>query len=120
LSVHLPSAAEQIAQDDALSDAQRGGVLSLSGILRVTLSGRGEVIAGRLVSVSLTDGLLRRDFSNTSGKLVEALSRQDFPSDHFVIGPSGLFHLETPKQRESRPGRQRDSASASDPRVRTA
>ena len=70
-----------------------GGVLSLSGILRVTLSGRGKVIAGRWLSLTLPDGLPRRDFSNRSAKLVATLSRQDFPTDHFTIGPSGDFHI---------------------------
>jgi poly-gamma-glutamate capsule biosynthesis protein CapA/YwtB (metallophosphatase superfamily) len=70
-----------------------GGVLSESGILRVTLSGNGEVSAGRWISVALPDGLPLRDPTNASAHLVAALSKQDFPSDHYTIGPSGLFHI---------------------------
>src|SRR5947207_7858849 len=71
----------------------QGGVLSESGILRVTLTSHGRVVVGRWLSVKLSDGLPRRDFSNASAKLVAALSRHDFPSGHFAIGPSGLFHV---------------------------
>ncbi len=70
-----------------------GGVLSESGILRVTLNGTGEVSAGRWISIALPDGLPLRDRSNASAHLLAALSKQDFPSDHFTIGPSGLFHI---------------------------
>lgn len=70
-----------------------GGFLSESGILKVALDPKGDVTAARWISLTLPDGLPRRDPSNASAKLVAALSRQDFPSDHFVIGPSGLFHL---------------------------
>jgi Bacterial capsule synthesis protein PGA_cap len=70
-----------------------GGVLSESAVLRVTLGAGGDVVAGRWISMSLVDGLPRRDFSNSSAKLVVALSKADFPRKHFVIGPSGLFHL---------------------------
>jgi hypothetical protein len=74
-----------------------GGVLSLSAILRVTLGAHGAVLGGRWLSLSLVEGLPRRDFSNASAKLVGALSRQDFPSDRFLIGPSGLFHINPPR-----------------------
>jgi hypothetical protein len=70
-----------------------GGVLSESGILRVTLTNHGEVRAAKWISVELVDGLPRRDPTNASAQLVATLSKQDFPSDHFVIGPSGLFHI---------------------------
>jgi hypothetical protein len=70
-----------------------GGVLSDSAVLRVTLGASGDVLAGRWISMSLVDGLPRRDFSNTSAKLVVALSKADFPTNHFAIGPSGRFHL---------------------------
>ena len=70
-----------------------GGLLDDSGILRVTLGARGRPLAARWLSVKLVDGLPRRDFSNASAKVVAALSREDFPADHFAIGPSGLFHL---------------------------
>jgi len=71
-----------------------GGVLSESGILRVTLGAHGSVLAARWISMSLDDGLPRRDFSNQSARLVTTLSKADFPRDHFVIGPSGRFHVE--------------------------
>jgi hypothetical protein len=70
-----------------------GGVLSESGILRVTLNEEGELDAGRWISMTLPEGLPRRDFSNRSAAHVAALSKQDFPAAHFTIGPSGLFHL---------------------------
>ncbi len=70
-----------------------GGLLDDSGILRVTLGARGRPLAARWISVKLIDGLPRRDFSDASAKVVTALSREDFPADHFAIGPSGLFHL---------------------------
>ena len=70
-----------------------GGLLDDSGILRVTLGPRGRLLAARWLSVRLLGGLPRRDFSNAAAKVVAGLSREDFPSDHFAIGPSGLFHL---------------------------
>ena len=70
-----------------------GGLLDDSGILRVTLGARGRLLAARWMSVKLLGGLPRRDFSNAAATVVAALSRADFPADHFTIGPSGLFHL---------------------------
>jgi poly-gamma-glutamate capsule biosynthesis protein CapA/YwtB (metallophosphatase superfamily) len=68
-----------------------GGVLSDSAILRVTLGKRGRVLAGHWISIRLEDGLPRPDPTNASATLVAALSRQDFPADHFEIGPRGFF-----------------------------
>ena len=68
-----------------------GGVLSESAILRVTLGPGGRVLAGRWISISLVDGLPRPDPTNASARLVATLSRQDFPADHFDIGPTGVF-----------------------------
>ncbi len=73
-----------------------GGNLSASGILRVTLGAAGTVLAARWISITLVDGLPRRDPSNGAAELVAALSKEDFPGHHFVIGPSGLFHLRPP------------------------
>ena len=73
-----------------------GGVLSLSAILRVTLGARGQVLAARWSSMRLDQGLPRPDHSNASAKLVRALSRQDFPSDHFDIRPDGRFRPSPP------------------------
>jgi len=70
-----------------------GGVLSDSGILRVTLGARGRVLAGRWISIRLVAGLPRPDPADASARLVAALSRADFPGHRFAIGPSGLFHL---------------------------
>ncbi len=70
-----------------------GGLLSESAILRVSLGDGGRVLAGRWISIALVGGLPRPDPSHASAKLVAALSRADFPDDHFAIGPSGLFHL---------------------------
>lgn len=68
-----------------------GGVLSESGILRVTLGRGGRVDAARWISIRLVDGLPRPDPADASARLVAALSRQDFPADHFVIESSGRF-----------------------------
>lgn len=70
-----------------------GGALSDSAILRVTLGDGGRVLAGRWIPISLVDGLPRPDPTGASAKLVQALSRADFPGGHYTIGPSGLFHL---------------------------
>jgi poly-gamma-glutamate capsule biosynthesis protein CapA/YwtB (metallophosphatase superfamily) len=70
-----------------------GGALSESAILRVTLGSGGNVLAARWIAVTLDEGLPRLDRSGASTRLVMALSRSDFPGDHFAIGPSGLFHL---------------------------
>jgi hypothetical protein len=68
-----------------------GGVLSESAILKVTLDTTGRVVRGRWVSITLTDGLPRPDPTNASARLVASLSRQDFPSGHYGIGPTGRF-----------------------------
>jgi poly-gamma-glutamate capsule biosynthesis protein CapA/YwtB (metallophosphatase superfamily) len=70
-----------------------GGVLSESAILRVTLGAGGRVLAGRWIPIKLVEGLPRPDPTRASSKLVEALSRADFPGSHYTIGPSGRFHL---------------------------
>jgi hypothetical protein len=70
-----------------------GGVLSDSAILRITLGPGGAVLAGRWISIRLSDGLPRPDPSNASAELVGALSRADFPGHSFPIGPSGLLHI---------------------------
>jgi hypothetical protein len=70
-----------------------GGLLSESGILRVTLDSRGRVLAARWFSVLLSDGLPRPDRSNASARRVGPLSGQDFPAGHFRISPTGVFEL---------------------------
>jgi poly-gamma-glutamate capsule biosynthesis protein CapA/YwtB (metallophosphatase superfamily) len=68
-----------------------GGVLSQSAILRVTLGPGGHVISGRWIPIKLLEGLPRPDRSHASAKLVAQLSREDFPGEHFDIGPTGRF-----------------------------
>jgi poly-gamma-glutamate capsule biosynthesis protein CapA/YwtB (metallophosphatase superfamily) len=71
-----------------------GGVLSDSAILRVTLGRGGRVLAARWIPMLLDGaGLPRPDPANRSVRLVSALSREDFPSDHFSIGPHGRFRI---------------------------
>lgn len=70
-----------------------GGVLSESGILRVTLGADGRVVAGRWIAIRLEDGLPRPERSGASTRLLSALSREDFPGDHVRIGPRGYLHL---------------------------
>jgi hypothetical protein len=72
-----------------LSDA---GVLAQSAILRVTLGANGRVLAGRWISIRLDQGLPRPEPRNASVTLMNSLSHEDFPTDHFVVGPRGFFH----------------------------
>ena len=69
------------------------GVLSQSAILRVTLGAGGRVLAARWISIRLIDGLPRPEPSEQSAKLVATLSREDFPTDHYIIPPDGRFRL---------------------------
>ena len=68
-----------------------GGVLSDSAILRVTLGANGRVLAGRWISMLLQGGLPRPDPGDASARLMTTLSREDFPGDHFAMGPHGRF-----------------------------
>jgi poly-gamma-glutamate capsule biosynthesis protein CapA/YwtB (metallophosphatase superfamily) len=70
-----------------------GGVLSDSGILRVTLDARGRLVAARWISIRLVDGLPLPDRSDAAARLVGRLSVEDFPSSHYRIGPDGRFAL---------------------------
>jgi Bacterial capsule synthesis protein PGA_cap len=70
-----------------------GGVLDDSAILRATLDPSGNVLAADWIPIRLIDGLPLRDPTDASAKLVAALSRQDFPADHFDIRPTGVFRL---------------------------
>jgi hypothetical protein len=72
-----------------LSDA---GVLADSAILRATLGKDGRVLAGRWISIHLDAGLPRPDPSNGSARLMNSVSDQDFPGDHFDVGPRGFLH----------------------------
>jgi len=56
-----------------------GGVLSLAGLVRVTLRPDGSFVRGRWVSLRLEDpGLPRLDPGKESLHLVRTLSREDF------------------------------------------
>jgi Bacterial capsule synthesis protein PGA_cap len=68
-----------------------GGLLSESAILRVTLDSKGRPVAARWISIRLIGGLPHPDPSNASARLVARLSDEDFPTDHFKIGPTGAF-----------------------------
>jgi Bacterial capsule synthesis protein PGA_cap len=70
-----------------------GGVLSESGILRVTLGPGGRLLAGRWFSVHLSNGLPSPEPSNAAAHLVGRLSVEDFPSDHLTIRSNGFFRL---------------------------
>ena len=67
-----------------------GGVLSDSAILRVTLTIGGKVLAGRWIPLLLEGrGVPTPDPSGESTQLMASLSREDFPSGHFTVGPRG-------------------------------
>lgn len=69
-----------------------GGVLSRSGIVRVTLSSRGELIAGRFESLELNgDGVPHVDASGAAGKMVSALSREDFGASAVTVADDGTL-----------------------------
>jgi capsule synthesis protein PGA_cap len=70
-----------------------GGLLSESGIFRVTLSDRGRLVAARWISVHLDDGLPHPERSDAAARLVDSLSRHDFPTRHFDIAADGRFRL---------------------------
>jgi poly-gamma-glutamate capsule biosynthesis protein CapA/YwtB (metallophosphatase superfamily) len=70
-----------------------GGLLSESGIFRVTLSDKGGLLAARWISVRLSDGLPHPERDNAAAQLVAALSREDFPTRHFDIASDGRFRL---------------------------
>ena len=70
-----------------------GGVLVDSAILRVTLDDGGRVLAARWIPITLVGGLPRPDPTGASTKLVRTLSAQDFPTDHWNIGPDGVFRI---------------------------
>jgi hypothetical protein len=70
------------------------GLLSESGIFRVTLSSTGALRAARWISIRLDDGLPRPEPGNAAAHLVAALSRADFPMGHFEIGADGAFRIQ--------------------------
>lgn len=69
-----------------------GGVLSLSGILKVKLGPTGKLESGRWKSVLLEPpGLPRLDPSHTAARLVGRLSREDFGSTAVRVDVKGRF-----------------------------
>jgi hypothetical protein len=68
----------------------RGGVLSLSGLLRVDLNPDGALTGGRFVPLKLVGpGLPKIDAGHASARLVARLSRLDFGSRALNLSPSG-------------------------------
>jgi hypothetical protein len=66
------------------------GVLSLSGILRLTIDENGRLLSGRLLPVRLVHpGLPRRDRTGASIRLLRRLSKQDFGRRACRIGRRG-------------------------------
>jgi hypothetical protein len=71
-----------------------GGVLSETAILRVTLAEGGKVTGARWIPLLLEGrGVPTPDPSGESIRLMASLSREDFPSGHFAIGPQGYFRI---------------------------
>jgi hypothetical protein len=70
-----------------------GGVLDLSGILRVTVAASGRLVSGRWLSVRLFGGLPHLDRAGTAARLVARLSREDFPASRLRFGPHGTLRL---------------------------
>lgn len=57
----------------------RGGLLSLSGLLAVSVTGTGEVVGGRMLPLRLEGpGVPRPDGSGAAARLVDRLGRLDF------------------------------------------
>jgi poly-gamma-glutamate capsule biosynthesis protein CapA/YwtB (metallophosphatase superfamily) len=71
-----------------------GGILSLSGILRVRLRGDGGFAGGTWTSLRLDgDALPHLDSSHGSAHLVAQLSRQDFGAAGARVAPNGVIEL---------------------------
>jgi hypothetical protein len=76
----------------------RGGVLSLSGILRVRLDGSGRPLAARWVSIRLVDpGVPRVARSGASARLVSHLSREDFGTRGATVDRRARVRLPQPR-----------------------
>jgi hypothetical protein len=82
-----------------------GGLLSESGIFRVTLSAKGGLLAARWISVRLFDGLPHPERDNAAAHLVAGLSREDFPTRHFDIASDGRFRLPNDGRAQPKPNR---------------
>jgi Bacterial capsule synthesis protein PGA_cap len=79
-----------------------GGVLDLSGILRMTLAASGRTVSGRWISVRLVGGLPHLDRAGTAARLVARLSRVDFPASRLRLGHGGTLRLPARQPRGAR------------------
>src|SRR5262245_47788167 len=69
-----------------------GGVLGISGVLRVTLDAQGHFVAGKLIATQMVaPGVPRMDPNNRAWTQVRSLSRSDFPSTGAKIGTDGTI-----------------------------
>lgn len=67
-----------------------GGVLSLSGILRVTVDADGSLLTGRFASLRLDGaGIPHEDRSGEAARFVSALGREDFGARALAISADG-------------------------------
>ncbi|MBO0868850.1 MAG: CapA family protein [Micromonosporaceae bacterium] len=69
-----------------------GGVLSISGILHVTLARNGRYVSGHLVAtLMVAPGVPQLDPANKAWSQVRSLSTADFPRTGAGIGPDGAI-----------------------------
>jgi poly-gamma-glutamate capsule biosynthesis protein CapA/YwtB (metallophosphatase superfamily) len=69
-----------------------GGVLGISGVLRVTLDANGRFVAGKLIATQMVSpGVPRLDPNHRAWSQVRSLSRSDFPSTAAKIGTDGTI-----------------------------
>ncbi len=71
-----------------------GGNLSLSGILRATIGGDGQILAARMESLRLDDTAIPHvDASGAAARLVTSVSRADFGARGVTVAPGGALTL---------------------------
>jgi hypothetical protein len=69
-----------------------GGVLGISGVLRVTLDATGHFVAGKLVATQMVaPGVPRMDPNHRAWTQVRSLTRSDFPGTGAKIGTDGTI-----------------------------
>jgi hypothetical protein len=67
-----------------------GGVLSLTGVLDVTLDGAGRPLAGRVLSLlAAPPGIPARDPAHATARLMDGVSQEDFGESAMRLSPSG-------------------------------
>jgi hypothetical protein len=92
----------------------RGGVLSLSGLLRVDLNATGALTGGRFLPLTLTGpGLPHVDPTHASAHLVARLSRLDFGSRALRLSPSS--QITNPPAQKPQPPRPKPQPSTPTP-----